>query len=309
MTEEFCDPCCRDDVHANATTLCTDCEEFLCGDCTRAHRKNKLSLAHVLLDINQIGSLPQSTVSSQTFCDIHQTTALDFYCPQHEKTCCRSCMIDVHRTCDRVIPISEASKNIKSDPIIDKVSAEIENLISTSDKLLKNGDDNILEMQHQENAIHGQISQRKSKITETFDKEEKALYEDLTTGKTKTQERIKGQEIQVESIRAEMLKYKQELDFVERHASNIQGYLQLRNVKEKLHQQTNRLHTVLSKITNVSVKYDSKTNVYVNSLGDVQLDVTPCPIVYHPLDVTPSEEESSINEEGKYVDRVHWLNT
>ena len=233
MTEEFCDSCFRDDVQAKATTLCTDCEEFLCDDCTRAHRRNKLSLAHVLLDVKQIGSLPQSTISSHTFCDIHQATTLDFYCPQHEKTCCRSCMVDVHRTCDRVIPLSEASENIKSDPIIDKLSEEIENLISISDKLLKNGDDNIEEMQHQGNAIRAQISQRKSKIIENFDKEEKALYEDLTTGKKKVQERVQDQDIKVESIRTDILKYNQELDFAERHASNIQGYFQLRNVKEK----------------------------------------------------------------------------
>ena len=301
MTAEFCDSCFRDDVQAKATTLCTDCEEFLCDDCTRAHRRNKLSLAHVLLDVKQIGSLPQSTISSHIFCDIPQATMLDFYC--------RSCMVDVHRTCDRFIPLSEASENIKSDPIIDKLSEEIENLISISDKLLMNGDDNIEEMQHQENAIHAQISQRKSKIIEIIRKEEKSLYEDLTTGKKKVQERVQGQKIKVESIRTKILKYNQELGFVERHASNIQGYLQLRNVKEKLHLQLNGLHTVLSKITNVSLKYDSKPNMYVNSLGDLQLDVSPCPIVYHPLDETPIEEESSINEEGKYVNRVHWLNT
>jgi hypothetical protein len=83
-------------------------------------------------------------------------------------------MVDVHRTWDRVIPLSEAFKNIKSDPIIDKLSEEIENLISISDKLLKNGDDNIEELQYQENSIHAQISQRKSKIIENFDKEEKS---------------------------------------------------------------------------------------------------------------------------------------
>jgi hypothetical protein len=142
-------------------------------------------------------------------------------------------MVDVHPTCDIVIPLSEASKNIKSDPIIDKLSEEIGNLISISDKLLKNGDENIEEMQHQENAIHAQISQRKSKIIEHFDKEEKALYEDLTTGKKKVQERVQDQDIKVESIRTDILKYNQELDFAERHASNIQGYFQLRNVKEK----------------------------------------------------------------------------
>jgi hypothetical protein len=130
-------------------------------------------------------------------------------------------MVDVHRTCDRVIPLTEASENIKSDPIIDKLSEEIENLTSISDKLLKNGDDNIEEMQHQENSMHAQISQRKSKIIENFYKEEKALYEDLTMGKKKVQERVQGQEIKVESIRTEILKYNQELDFVERHASTI----------------------------------------------------------------------------------------
>jgi hypothetical protein len=45
-------------------------------------------------------------------------------------------------------------------------------------------------MQHQENAIHAQISQRKSIIIKNFDKEEKALYGDLTTGKKKAQERV-----------------------------------------------------------------------------------------------------------------------
>ena len=150
--------------------------------------------------------------------------------------------------------------------------------------MLKNGDENIEEMQHQENAIHAQISQRKSQILENFDKEEKSLYGDLTMGKKKVQQRVQDQEIKVESIRTEILKHNRELDFVERHASHIQGYLQLRGAKEKLHQQANGLHTVLSNITDVSVKYDSKTNVHVHSLGDVQLDVTPCPIVYHPLD-------------------------
>jgi hypothetical protein len=58
---------------------------------------------------------------------------------------------------------------------------------------------------------------------------------------------------------------------VECHASNIQGYLQLWNVKDKLLQQSNGLHTVLSKIANVSVRYDSKTNLYVNSLCDVSI--------------------------------------
>jgi hypothetical protein len=108
-------------------------------------------------------------------------------------------MVDVHRTCDRVIPLSEASENIKSDPIIDKLSEEIENLHSTKSSswlyfkisvridstfiswswtlsctFFKNGDDNIEELQYQENSIHAQISQRKSKIIENFDKEEKS---------------------------------------------------------------------------------------------------------------------------------------
>jgi hypothetical protein len=63
--------------------------------------------------------------------------------------------------------------------------------------LQKNGDDNIEQMQHQENAIHAQISQRKSKIIDNFDKEQTALYEDLTTGKKKVQERVQDEEIKV----------------------------------------------------------------------------------------------------------------
>lgn len=290
MSEQNCDPCSRDEVETCATTWCTDCEEALCADCTRAHRRNKLSLSHVLLDTKEISSLPESTITTQTFCDIHCDILLEFYCQSHSKTCCRSCMVEAHRNCDNVIPLSEASKNIKSSPIIEELSAEIENIISTVDKLLQNGNGNLKEIENQEREILDSLSKAKKQATDTFDKAEKSLRNGLAKEKKVIEEKVKAQDATMLQIKKSTEVSDQELKFVERYASDVQGYLQLRKVKQDLRTKADELDTSISKITKMSMKYDNATDWCVKSLGSVSVEVIPCPIVYNPVYQTSKPE-------------------
>jgi hypothetical protein len=55
-TDNSCIPCSRENQLETATKWCSDCEEGLCTDCSKVHRKNKLTVDHSLIDANLVSS-------------------------------------------------------------------------------------------------------------------------------------------------------------------------------------------------------------------------------------------------------------
>ncbi|XP_052092547.1 tyrosine protein-kinase src-1-like [Mytilus californianus] len=202
-------------------------------------------------------------------------------------------MVEAHRNCGNVIPLSEASKNIKSSPIIEELSAEIENIISTVDKLLQNGNGNLREIENQEREILDSLSKTKKQATDTFDKADKSLKKDLAKEKKVIEEKVKAQDATMIHIQKATEVSDQELKFVERFASDVQGYHQLRKVKQDLRTKADELETSISKITKMSMKYDNATDWCMKSLGSVSVEVVPCPIVYNSLYQTSKPEVSA----------------
>ena len=45
-----CDPCLCDGRTVTAEWYCTECSEFVCDNCARAHRNSRVSRNHKLLD-------------------------------------------------------------------------------------------------------------------------------------------------------------------------------------------------------------------------------------------------------------------
>lgn len=297
MSDKWCDPCASDNVESKAASWCTDCEEALCPDCTKAHRRNKLSRSHVLIDTQQIENLPSSTVSSQTYCEIHRDLTLDFYCNLHDTTCCRSCMVEIHRSCENVVPLDQASKNIKSAPIIDELTAEIENIINTADRLLSNAEVNLSKLENQKTDILERISQEKKQAIDRFDVVEQSLKDNLSRDKRTIETTIKKDEANINDIQADVNISEQEIDFIGKYSSDVQGYLQLRKVKQDLKIKTKDLEKTVSKIRDMSLSYDKRTDWHVRSLGSVQVEQSKCPVTYSPLhqrEAVPSVQASMI---------------
>ena len=67
----FCTLCQEDDVDNVAVTWCTDCETFLCSDCTKHHDRNKVSKEHRTLSIQDYQNLPTFVLETNNGCEDH----------------------------------------------------------------------------------------------------------------------------------------------------------------------------------------------------------------------------------------------
>ena len=109
-----CNPCSRVDESSSATRWCVDCEDALCINCVKAHKGHKASTNHHVIDIGVISTLPTEALKTQTTCSRHPDYIMDFFCTHHQISCCGNCILEEHRSCDKVMPLEKASENAKN---------------------------------------------------------------------------------------------------------------------------------------------------------------------------------------------------
>ena len=113
-TGSSCDPCFRIDNTSDkqAAKYCVDCEDKLCFDCIRAHKGSKASFNHHIIHLDVAYSLPEESIASKRICKRHSDFIMDFFCTFHDTLCCRNCIADDHRSCDKVVPLEKAAEGV-----------------------------------------------------------------------------------------------------------------------------------------------------------------------------------------------------
>ncbi|CAG2206100.1 unnamed protein product [Mytilus edulis] len=132
-SSQMCGPCTRMDKSASAVKFCSDCEDSLCADCVKNHKAIKATAFHHLIDEVQTGKV----FSIRRTCSDHPDMSLEFYCSNHESLCCRTCSVNTHRTCGKILPIDVAARGIKSSVMLNDVKADLNNLLKTTEQLVE----------------------------------------------------------------------------------------------------------------------------------------------------------------------------
>ena len=137
---DLCDPCLESYKTVHAETYCSECEQKLCAERTESHRRFKALKSHHVIDLSSIGA--RIPPSSKINCEIHTDVQIDYFCSQHDVLCCRACIPDSHRSCETVIPLDFASKDVKNSSLLSDTLKEQDNMTETSQKMAENRDDN-----------------------------------------------------------------------------------------------------------------------------------------------------------------------
>ncbi|KAI9582662.1 hypothetical protein GQX74_011879 [Glossina fuscipes] len=89
----------------NASIRCLECNEFMCNDCLREHRKSSLSSNHSIVSLPRpIGTSPTSAISNNMpvapapsyLCDQHNEI-LRYVCESCKKVVCQFCTLHEHK--------------------------------------------------------------------------------------------------------------------------------------------------------------------------------------------------------------------
>ena len=75
-------------------------------------------------------------------CEIHTDVQIDYFCCQHDVVCCRACLSDSHRSCETVLPLDFASKDVKNSSLLSDTLDEQDYMTETLQKMEENRDEN-----------------------------------------------------------------------------------------------------------------------------------------------------------------------
>ncbi|KAL4229874.1 hypothetical protein ACF0H5_010265 [Mactra antiquata] len=196
----FCEPCSYDDLEVIAVSFCVICTEYFCSDCTKAHRKNKITRHHATLEGDD---LPNDSgvfvlMKKLTNCSDHPDVPITFKCQDHNIFICTSCLVSKHRKCDNVSEISNLPEENDKTPNQESLVERIVKLNDKTASTISLKVDNI-------ETIRSDEKQIMQKQTQAVDEMRKYLTKLLKKSKKETK-RIAAREVNILSDDIKTLK-------------------------------------------------------------------------------------------------------
>ena len=279
--ETICDPCSEKNKRLVAEKYCSDCEEKLCTECAEWHLRCKAFKSHHVIDLSSVGS--RIPPSSKINCEIHTDIQIDYFCSQHDVVCCRACIPDSHRSCESVLPLDSASKDVKNSSLISDTLEEQDYMTETLQKIEENRDENLKLLKQKKSLIIKQISAAKSKVLKYLDDIEERLIIEVESVQEKHEEKINKEKHDIYQLTSILKDNKQELEFVKKHGSNNQVFLTLRKQITIIQKTDKKIHDMSSAINEIDMEFKEIKNVNIETIGSLSQITRPCPIKYKSM--------------------------
>ena len=279
--ETICDPCSEKDKRLVAEKYCSDCEEKLCTECAEWHMRCMEYRSHLVIDLSSIG--PRIPPSSKVNCEIHTDVQIDYFCNQHDVVCCRACLSDSHRSCESVLPLDFASKDVKNSSLLSDTLIEQDYMTETLSKMEENRDENKKLLKQKKSLIIKQISAAKSKVLKYLDDIEERLITEVGSVQEKIEEKINREKHEICQLTSILKDNKQELEFLKDHGSNNELFLTLRKQITSIQKTEKKIHNMTSAINEIDMEFEEIKNVNIETIGSLSQITRPCPIKYKSM--------------------------
>lgn len=274
----FCEPCQRENNSSEAVSWCCDCMESLCQNCNNAHRINKITLSHTLKKIEDMPPDVSSNLTAQKYCPLHSDLIVDLYCAYHDALCCRSCMTEKHRGCDRMQSLDTVAKGIKHSPLLHTLTKDMEEDIQLLKKITQNRTENLKRLDKQKDDIQKSIAAIKQNIIDRLEALEHALLSELSTVHLLKSSNIEKQEEKISGLIEKVNEHKKELDYVKEYGSNSQVFITLHNLKTSTTEERKQIKVLIHSFKDINILYIHPKNQesYLTTLGTLTTKLDPC---------------------------------
>lgn len=281
-SNNFCEPCNRKESTSAAVSWCSDCEEALCKECVDAHRVIKVSSAHHVVDLEHALSVPGAIATSQQVCDKHPDLVLDLFCTFHDVLCCRACMTEHHRNCEKIIPIDMASKNIKDSTLLSDLSDELGNIITSSKQISDIRQKHNDSIEEQENKLKIQIGKAKSNVIAYVEKLERTLLSDLNDLRVSQQAELQSDRDAMLNMEKTAKDLQKQISYTTTNGSKKQMFLLLHKVKTSISDMDQKLETTIRTMEQPTLQFKESNNSFTfnEELGNIKIRTDSCSITY-----------------------------
>jgi hypothetical protein len=204
--------------------------------------------------------------SSKINCEIHTDVQIDYFCSQHDVVCCRACLSDSHRSCETVLFLDSASKDVKNSFLLSDTLEEQDYMTETLQKMEDNRDENKKILKQKKSLIIKQISAAKSKVLKYLDEIEERLLPEVGSVQEKNEEKINREKHEICLLTSILKDNKQELEFIKDHGSNNQLFLALRKQITIIQKTDKKIHDMTSAIYEIDMEFEEIKNVNIETI-------------------------------------------
>ena len=258
-----------------ADVWCKECDEFLCLLCAEKHKTMPSNRNdHTLTNFHKI----QNILSLQSLCSMHEHSELRYICIDHNVLCCMGCVSEIHRMCEKVMPLDQVTKwQQELQDHAERINNNLDILIKLRETRMKNkntiADDSFKIREEITKCIENIQNQAPSGATvENLKYVATSLIIELNKVKKKQLEEI---ELDIDEIHylVNLVKQQKEIfDFVNEHGSTIQRVLLIRTSHHSLG--IDYIHDRIAKMSNTSyISLHFKKTIYkdVNFAGIIEV--------------------------------------
>ncbi|VDI36280.1 Hypothetical predicted protein [Mytilus galloprovincialis] len=279
MAANYCEPCTARGRTPTALEWCTECEEALCSECSEAHKVQKMSRSHHLVDIDKI----PKTINRSYNCSEHEHLPFDYFCVDHDVICCKECLPKNHLACTSVTSIDIASNNFKQSQSFLDSEEQLRFILEALEKLINNRKENCSRIEQEEKIILEQIASVKQNVISRLESLERSLKQQLTEMKEKYITKIQQQEKEIADLVTSCKSEKEGLEFVRDHGSEKQTFVSIHSSKPILDDIENKVKQLSESFADIHLKFVknvSKENI--TNIGSTELMETPCSYPFVP---------------------------
>ncbi|CAG2249037.1 unnamed protein product [Mytilus edulis] len=144
----LCGICDSQHVSNVANYWCHECDEGLCSTCKNYHSVSKASRQHGIIPMDDYKKLPAEICKIEQKCKKHDRK-FQMFCPRHDQLCCLICIYENHKECTGMYPIDEAIKSSGTSTLFDSLEKSLKDIKKTIERVVKNREDNLVEIKQQ----------------------------------------------------------------------------------------------------------------------------------------------------------------
>lgn len=178
----LCAACQRENEEEEATDICITCEEAICANCAKYHRRNLITCTHVVVPLKEPSVVLQSVISSvkNGSCPEHPDKEVELHCGEHRRAMCTLCATTEHRKCLDVQTVQSITEKTKKGGSLQKLLRKVNNYEQELLMVKKKQENNLSEIDSTSDSILEETKKLRMEVNAHLDKLENEHLNELS---------------------------------------------------------------------------------------------------------------------------------
>ena len=195
-----CDLCSEDDKNVPANGFCSECKQYMCGDCLTFHRRVNATKSHTILAGEDLQKTTKDTKKAKSNCLTHPSESLKYFCHTHNTCICEKCKFIEHGKCDKITNVTDQASGIHKSQETKRILYDLDAILTEFQHLKQSRESDLREIKTKRDEIINSLKATRTQIIELLDTIEGELLQAFKDSMAAEIEKVENQTATFDTI-------------------------------------------------------------------------------------------------------------